>query len=123
MSNPPPAARCDAFVFFGASGDLAYKKIFPALYAMERRARLDVPVIGVARSEWTREQFQQRARQSVGKHVNKVDDAVMAAAREARGVILQKLRGLAQAQFQFDLVLGFSPMAGALRQDVASLLR
>jgi glucose-6-phosphate 1-dehydrogenase len=77
MNNPAPAPRSDAFVFFGASGDLAYKKIFPALYAMERRGRLELPVIGVARSEWTREQFQQRARESIGKHVGKVDDAVL----------------------------------------------
>ncbi|TMA40749.1 MAG: glucose-6-phosphate dehydrogenase, partial [Deltaproteobacteria bacterium] len=48
--SPP---RSDALVFFGASGDLVYKKIFPALHAMARRGRLDVPVIGVARSEWT----------------------------------------------------------------------
>ena len=39
--------RSDAFAFFGASGDLAYKKIFPALYAMTRRGHLDLPVIGV----------------------------------------------------------------------------
>ncbi|HZL19684.1 MAG TPA: hypothetical protein VFG23_18265, partial [Polyangia bacterium] len=43
------APRSDAFVFFGASGDLAYKKIFPALYAMTRRGHLEMPVIGVAR--------------------------------------------------------------------------
>jgi glucose-6-phosphate 1-dehydrogenase len=77
MNIPAPAPRSDAFVFFGASGDLAYKKIFPALYAMERRGRLELPVIGVARSEWTREQFQQRARESIGKHVDKIDDAVL----------------------------------------------
>ena len=44
------APRSDAFVFFGATGDLAYKKIFPALQAMIRRGRLDMPVIGVAKS-------------------------------------------------------------------------
>ena len=42
----------DALVFFGATGDLIYKKIFPNLYAMERRGHLQVPVIGVARSDW-----------------------------------------------------------------------
>ena len=47
----------DALVFFGATGDLTYKKIFPALYAMERRGHLQVPVIGVARSDWTIEKF------------------------------------------------------------------
>ena len=47
--------RSDAFVFFGASGDLAFKKIFPALYAMTRRGHLDMPVIGVAntRCRWS----------------------------------------------------------------------
>ena len=42
--------RSDAFVFFSATGDLAYKKIFPALQALIQRGRLDVPVVGVARS-------------------------------------------------------------------------
>lgn len=55
----------DALVFFGASGDLAFRKIFPALQALVRRDRLDVPVIGMARAGWTREQFVARARESV----------------------------------------------------------
>ncbi len=59
------AAHSDAFVFFGASGDLAYKKIFPALYHMTRRGHLEMPVIGVANSPWTLEQFQARARDSL----------------------------------------------------------
>jgi glucose-6-phosphate 1-dehydrogenase len=62
------AERSDALVFFGASGDLAYKKIFPALQAMARRGRLDMPVIGVARSGWNLEQFRARARDSLVKH-------------------------------------------------------
>ena len=49
--------RSDALVFFGATGDLAYKKIFLALYAMSRRGHLDVPVIGVARADWTTERL------------------------------------------------------------------
>ena len=56
-----------ALVFFGATGDLVYKKIFPALYAMERRGHLNVPVIGVARSDWTIEKFRARALASVKK--------------------------------------------------------
>src|SRR5262252_9311188 len=64
----------DALVFFGATGDLAYKKIFPALQAMARRGHLDVPVIGVARAGWTLEQFQARARDSIAHHGG-VDDA------------------------------------------------
>src|SRR5258705_258254 len=61
-------ARSDALVFFGATGDLAYKKIFPALQAMARRGHLDVPVIGVAKSGWTLDQMRARARDSVTKH-------------------------------------------------------
>jgi glucose-6-phosphate 1-dehydrogenase len=62
------AARSDALVFFGATGDLAYKKIFPALQAMARRGHLDVPVIGVAKSGWTIDQMRARARDSVTRH-------------------------------------------------------
>jgi glucose-6-phosphate 1-dehydrogenase len=64
MSGP----HSDALVFFGATGDLAYKKIFPALQAMVRRGRLSVPVIGVARAGWSLEQLKGRARESVEKH-------------------------------------------------------
>lgn len=55
----------DALVFFGATGDLAYKQIFPALQALVARERLTVPVIGVAKAGWTLEQLIQRAYQSV----------------------------------------------------------
>jgi glucose-6-phosphate 1-dehydrogenase len=55
----------DALVLFGATGDLAYKQIFPALYAMARRGRLTIPVIGQARQPWSDEQLRQRARDSI----------------------------------------------------------
>ena len=58
----------DALVFFGATGDLAYKKIFPALHAMVKRGHLNVPIIGVAKAGWTLEQLRARARDSVEKH-------------------------------------------------------
>jgi glucose-6-phosphate 1-dehydrogenase len=61
-------SHSDAFVFFGATGDLAYKKIFPSLQAMVKRGTLDMPVIGVARSGWNLEQFRSRAYDSVEKH-------------------------------------------------------
>jgi glucose-6-phosphate 1-dehydrogenase len=64
MSEP----QSDALVFFGATGDLAYKKIFPSLQAMVRRGHLNVPVIGVAKAGWTLDQFKARARDSVEKH-------------------------------------------------------
>jgi glucose-6-phosphate 1-dehydrogenase len=60
--------RSDALVFFGATGDLAYKKIFPALQAMARRGHLDVPVIGVAKAGWNLDQLRARARDSVEQH-------------------------------------------------------
>jgi len=60
--------RSDALVFFGATGDLAYKKIFPALQAMAKRGHLDVPVIGVAKSGWNLDRLRARARESVETH-------------------------------------------------------
>lgn len=62
------ATHSDALVFFGATGDLAYKKIFPSLQAMAKRGNLNVPVIGVAKSGWNLDQFRARARDSVEKH-------------------------------------------------------
>ncbi len=63
-----PAPQSDALVLFGATGDLAYKQILPALHAMTRRGHLNIPVIGVARSNWTIEQFRARARESITAH-------------------------------------------------------
>ena len=59
--------QSDALVFFGASGDLAYKKIFPALQALVKRGNLDIPVIGVAKAGWTLDQLKARARDSVAR--------------------------------------------------------
>jgi glucose-6-phosphate 1-dehydrogenase len=58
----------DALIFFGATGDLAYKKIFPALHAMIRRGRLNVPVVGVAKSGWNLDNLRARAKDSIEKH-------------------------------------------------------
>src|SRR5262249_30648912 len=74
LENPPheeeamPTAHSDALVFFGATGDLAYKKIFPALQAMVKRGHLNVPVIGVAKAGWTLDQLRARAHDSVEQH-------------------------------------------------------
>ncbi len=65
MSKPPES---DALVFFGATGDLAHKMIFPALYRMAKRGVLTFPVIGVASSPWTLEQLQERARDGIEKN-------------------------------------------------------
>ncbi len=62
MSTQPVA---DALVLFGATGDLSKRKLFPALYEMEHSGHLNVPVIGVARSDWTDEGFRQHARESI----------------------------------------------------------
>ena len=75
----PP--RSDALVLFGVTGDLAYKKIFPALHAMARRGNLNLPVIGVARPGFTLEQLIARARESVEKHGG-VDPAAFACLSE-----------------------------------------
>ena len=58
----------DAFVFFGATGDLAYEQIFPALQAMIARGHLDMPIIGVAKPAWSVDQLRARARGSLEKH-------------------------------------------------------
>ncbi len=61
MSTP----HSDAFVFFGATGDLAYKKIFPALQAMIQHNDLNMPIIGVARSGWTLDKLREHTRNSL----------------------------------------------------------
>jgi len=82
-------ARSDALVFFGVTGDLAYKKIFPALHAMARRGALDVPVIGVASSDWTLEQLRERARASITEFGGGVDERAFATLTDR----LQYVRG------------------------------
>ena len=71
MSHEPS----DALVFFGATGDLAHKKIFPALQALARRGHLDIPVVGVAKSGWTLDQLKARARDSVERYGGLDEDA------------------------------------------------
>jgi glucose-6-phosphate 1-dehydrogenase len=68
----------DAFVFFGATGDLAHKKIFPALQTLIKRGSLNVPIIGVAKSGWNIDQFRDRARDSLVQHGGGVDEAAFA---------------------------------------------
>jgi glucose-6-phosphate 1-dehydrogenase len=57
--------QSDALVFFGATGDLAYKEIFPALQALVKRHNLNIPIIGVAKAGWNLDQLKDRARQSI----------------------------------------------------------
>jgi glucose-6-phosphate 1-dehydrogenase len=67
--------RSDALVLFGATGDLAYEQIFPALQAMTRRGHLHMPVVGVAKPDWTVEQLRARARDSITAHADLDQDA------------------------------------------------
>jgi glucose-6-phosphate 1-dehydrogenase len=71
-------SHSDALVFFGATGNLAYKKIFPALQAMLKRGHLNVPVVGVAKAGWTLDQFKARAYDSLEKHGGGVDPEAFA---------------------------------------------
>jgi glucose-6-phosphate 1-dehydrogenase len=60
--------KSDALVFYGATGDLAYKKIFPALHSMIKRGNLDVPIIGVARGNYDLDKLRERAKESIQDH-------------------------------------------------------
>ncbi|MCP5034439.1 MAG: glucose-6-phosphate dehydrogenase, partial [Actinomycetia bacterium] len=63
----------DALVMFGITGDLARKKLFPALYALERDDRLHVPIIGVARSDWDRAELHAYAAESIAEYGDGLD--------------------------------------------------
>ena len=69
--------RSDALILFGATGDLAYKQIFPAVAAMIRHGRLNCPIVGVAKAGWNLPQLQARVRDSLEKH-GTMDDAIFA---------------------------------------------
>ena len=75
MSTSQPSS--DALVLFGVTGDLAFKMIFPALYAMTARGGLEMPVIGVASSPMSLEQLQGRVRESLAAAGTTVDDGVL----------------------------------------------
>src|ERR1700722_3637529 len=79
---PPPGSAekipSDALVFFGATGDLAHKQIFPSLQAMVKRGNLNVPVIGVAKAGWTLEQLRERARDGIQTYGGGVDEEAFA---------------------------------------------
>jgi glucose-6-phosphate 1-dehydrogenase len=83
-SQQPPA---DALVLFGATGDLAKRKLFPALYQLECRGELNVPVIGVARSDWSDDSFREHARESVKANFDNVDRDVLARLTERLDLI------------------------------------
>ena len=62
------AAQSDALVFFGASGDLAFKQIFPALLGLVGDEGVNVPIVGVAKAGWTVDQLRERAKDSIKQH-------------------------------------------------------
>ena len=113
MSQP----HSDALVFFGATGDLAYKKIFPALQAMIKRGTLDVPVIGVAKAGWNLDQLKARAKDSLEQH-----GGLDAAAWEKLSSLLRYVDGDYADPATFVAVrqgAGFGGASGALSGDSA----
>ena len=74
----PEAIPSDALVFFGATGDLAYKKIFPSLHNMIGHGELNVPIIGVAKAGWNLQQLQNRAKASIQENGGGINDAAFA---------------------------------------------
>jgi len=78
LESPPTSEHSDALVFFGITGDLAFKKIFPALHSMAKRGHLSVPIVGVASSAMSQEQLIARARESVNTHGGGVDEPAFA---------------------------------------------
>src|SRR5574337_1628699 len=92
--NPAmPTPRSDALVFFGATGDLAYKKIFPALQAMMLHDDLDLPIIGVAHSGWDTGQLRERAHDSLAQAAKEQGGAVDEAAFAKLAARLQYVDG------------------------------
>jgi glucose-6-phosphate 1-dehydrogenase len=98
----------DALVFFGATGDLAYKKIFPALQAMIKRGHLKVPVIGVAKAGWNLDQLRARAKDSLEKH-----GGIDLAAFDELASLLRYVDGDYQDPATFQAV--FKALSGAQR--------
>jgi glucose-6-phosphate 1-dehydrogenase len=100
MTKSVASSQSDALVFFGATGDLAHKKVFPALQALAKRGHLNVPVIGVAKANWNLEQLRARARESVETHGGGVD----AAAFDKLSSLLRYVDGDYRDPETFDLL-------------------
>ena len=114
-------SHSDALVFFGATGDLAYKKIFPALQAMVKRGHLNVPVIGVAKAGWSLDQLRARARDSLEKHGG-VDRAGFRQAVRACCTTSMATTTTRQRFRALRKELGSGPAAGALSRHPAGAL-
>ncbi|MDQ2833787.1 MAG: hypothetical protein M3Y50_08605 [Acidobacteriota bacterium] len=131
-------SQSDALVLFGATGDLAFKMMFPSLYAMKRRGALRLPVIGVAKSDWSIEQFRGRAKESIERHGG-FDEAVFAkfqqrlqylsgefaapatygALRKRLGNAAHPLHYLAIAPSEFEVVVEELGKSGCAREERA----
>jgi glucose-6-phosphate 1-dehydrogenase len=96
--------RSDALVFFGATGDLAYKKIFPALLAMVARDGLDLPIVCIAHSGWNLEQLRQRAHDSIAQAAKDARDSVDEASFKKLSALLQYVDGDYKDAATFDLL-------------------
>jgi glucose-6-phosphate 1-dehydrogenase len=103
-----PQTRADALVLFGASGDLVYKKLFPALYQLARQDQLGVRVIGVARSAWGSEQLTNRAREAVAAASPVVDPDAFASLAE----------GLVMVSGEYADLATYEQLAQQLRHSV-----
>jgi len=101
MNRRPPA---DALVLFGATGDLAHRKIFCSLYSMERREVLRTPIIGLARQDFTNEQLRERARDGITRFGGDIDKSVL-------DRLLARLR---YVQVDFAALDCFKPLRAAL---------
>ena len=77
MNVAVDTARADALVLFGATGDLSKRKLFPAIYNMQKHGRLDVPIVGVARDNWTDEAFCQHAIDAMNTFVTNPDPVIV----------------------------------------------
>lgn len=83
----PNQPEADALVLFGATGDLAKRKLFPSLYHLEHSGTLAVPVIGVARSDWTDDGFREHARESIEMHVDGAEESIISSLSERLDLI------------------------------------
>ena len=114
-------SQSDALVFFGATGDLAYKKIFPSLQAMVKRGNLNVPVIGVAKAGWNLDQLKARAKDSLEKHGG-LDPAAFARAVRPAAVRGRRLQGPGDISSVAPGAEG-CPTAGALPRHPTRIVR
>ena len=110
MSDLDPHGNSDALVIFGATGDLAYRKIFPALYDLVRRGRLDIPVIGMAREGWSVDRLRERVRKSLADRG--------AGERAAIDALCERLRYVGGDYREHDTMQGLRTALGDARMPL-----